>query len=97
MSLRYFLDKEAFDKIPDKAVIATGVTIDGPEGLHLANTNKQLRWVAKKGNADDWCVYAHLIEYPVEWVAARGDKVCDKRNIDNILKITDEIWSKYRF
>ncbi len=97
MNLKYYLDKEAFDKTPDGAVIATGETIDNPDGLHLANTDKPLRWVAKKGSADDWCVYAHLIEHSAEWILAHGDKVCTKRNIDNILKITDEIWSKYRF
>lgn len=51
MSLKYYLDNEAFDKIPDGAIIETGISIDSPVGLHLANTNKPLRWVAKKGDA----------------------------------------------
>lgn len=97
MSLKYYLDKEAFDKIPDKAIIETGISIDSPIGLHLAGTCKALRWVAKKGDADDWCVYAHFIQHDEMWVLAHGDKVCTKRNIDNILKVTDEIWAKYRF
>lgn len=98
MNLKYLLDEEAFNKIPDGEIIETGEIVDGEGGLNLSRSGRVLRWVAKKGFADDWCVYAHFSdEHSIASVTMHGDKVCDKRNIDNILKVTDEVWAKYRF
>lgn len=95
--LRPYLDKKAFDKVQAGGDIASGFANDCPEQLHLARTGKMLVWVAVKGHADDWCVYAHFHSNGIDFARSNGDKVISKSNIDNILEVTDEVWTKYRF
>jgi len=97
MPLKYYLDEVEFNKIPDGEMFATGRSVDSPEGLHMARTNRELIWVAKKGHANDWCVYVHFAEHGVQGVLSYGDKIYDKGNIDKLFVVTDEVWARYRF
>ena len=78
------------------ATLALGLALDNPEGLHMARTGGELVWVAVQGEIGDWCVYTHFSSHDIEFIKSQGDKVVDRRNIDNILDITDEVWARYR-
>lgn len=69
--------KKEFLIMPYSEVFATGTVINSPEGLYMTNSNigKEMTWVAKKGGADDWAMYAGWTENGVEWITASGDKV----------------------
>ncbi len=88
---------EVFNKIPDGTVFATGFTIDAPEGCHMTGSGEDLKWLAKKGYGDDWCIYIHRASNDYEWIERHGDKVTMRRNIEKLILIEDEVlWSKYR-
>lgn len=87
---------EIFDQIPNDEIFATGITTDGPEGLNMIRSGRELTWIAKKGIANDWCVYTHFSSNSIAMISMEGDKVRDRNNIDNILEINDELWERYR-
>lgn len=78
-------------------VFATKLSLDNEDGLFMANTGKELRWVAVRGRVYDWCIYCHFSEYDTEWIKRRGDKVHDKRNIKNLVICDDEALKMYRY
>ena len=41
-----------------RGIFAQGTFIDSPEGVNIANTKKEVRWVAVRGDIHDWAVYA---------------------------------------
>lgn len=78
-------------------IIASGETVDSPEGINMANTGKPLKWVLRLGYAGDWAVYCSSnITLSEDLVAFYGDKVRSRENINNILNISDEVWKNYR-
>lgn len=81
------------------AIIASGETTDSPDGLNISGSGAKIRWVLKLGYANDWAVYCTkdtIIFYNDEYIAAGGDKVKMRENINNILNISDEVWKRYR-
>lgn len=38
-------------------IFAVGEIVDGPNGANMANTGKMMRWVAVRGEVDDWAIY----------------------------------------
>ena len=91
------LTLKEFSKIPDGLVFAKGEIIDSPDGLHMSRSNKMLKWVAIKGYADDWCVYAHFADMGFSFVASQGDKVCDRENVQRVVPCDDEVFNRYRY
>lgn len=87
---------EEFNKVESGAVIKEGLTIDSPVGINMTNSGKELRYVVKKGWADDWCIYTHFSYYNGKTVAMSGDKVHDKDNIQRVFPCTDEMMDRYR-
>lgn len=93
------LIKDEFDKLTPGEVFATGVFPNSAEGLFMTDSNpgRMLRWVAKKGWGDDWCVYCYWDEWDVEQVAQSGDKVGTEKHIRKCVPCTDEVFKKYRY
>jgi len=89
-------DKQ-FENIKDGAVFAMGETTDDQYGLNMTGSSKNLKWVAVKGWANDWCVYTHWAENNWEFIAEQGDKVMDKLNIRRVLDISDQLMWRYRY
>ena len=77
-------------------IIGSGLAMDKIDGLYLAGTGNELRWVAVRGDIHDWAIYAHLSIYTVEWIMKHGDKVCQKENIKKLVPCTDEAFALYR-
>jgi hypothetical protein len=84
------------DMKPDE-IIATGTSNDSPDGLFMANTNRELRWVAVRGGIYDWCIYCHFADKDIEWIKRQGDKVCDERHIKKLVPCDDEAFEMYRY
>ena len=62
--------------MPAGTVFATGVVLDVPDGLFMANTGKELRWIACRGKGyHDWTIYCHFSEHSIKWIERHGDKV----------------------
>ena len=85
------------DNCLEGIVLASGLTTDDSNGLHITGSGKELRWVLKIGGNHDWAVYCLWAENTIDRVIQNGDKVCLRRNIKNIIEINDEVWKRYRF
>lgn len=64
-------------------VIAKGVLVDAPDGIHLTGTGNIVRWIAVRGNIYDRCIYAQNphygnMFYSYEEVRMVGDKITGK-------------------
>ena len=83
-------------------VFAKGVLNDSPEGINLANTGNDVRWVAKRGDIHDWTIYAQNPHYgELEWsyekVETNGDKIISTDNILKLINATPEALEMYRY
>jgi len=95
---KFRLTLNILDNAQPGIILATGVTIDNPDGLHISGSGKELRWVLKLGGINDWCIYTHWATNSIEYVRDHGDKVTQKSNILNIIDIDDEkVWKRMRY
>lgn len=92
------LTQKMLEQMPFDTVFATGLATDEPNGLFLANTGKQLRWVAVRGGfgSGDWAIYAHTADNDIEWIKRHGDKVHDESHIRRCVECDDEALARYR-
>lgn len=88
---------EQLKAMPPKTIFATGTAYDNPEGLFMANTKRELRWVAERGGIHDWTIYTHFSEHDAEWVRRHGDKVFGKEHIKKLVPCDDEAFAMYRY
>lgn len=92
---KFTMDK--LDSVPPGGALYAGYSVDSPEGINLANTGRQLKWIAIKGYNNDWCIYAHFSFLSYEAVASQGDKVTSPDNIKKLVPCTDEVFARYRY
>lgn len=87
------LDVKMLIDMPAGIMFATGVAMDEPDGLFLANTGKKLRWVAIRSNSQgDWAIYCHLASWSIDEVARNGDKVGTKNILDFAFHVMMKPW-----
>lgn len=91
------ITKEEFVAIPDGTIFATGVLPNSPEGIYMTESGGDLRWIAKKGYANDWCIYCHWSTSTIEYISYVGDKVTSPANILKCVPGAEEILSLYRY
>ena len=91
------LNMKSFSKIDYGKVFAKGEIIDNDEGLCFDRSGKMLKWVAVKGYADDWCVYAHLADNTFDFVKSYGNKVTMKENIQKVVPCEEDVFECYRY
>ena len=91
------LTVEKLKEIPKHSIFATGTAMDNALGLFMANTGRELRWVAVAGEIGDWCIYCHFAEWSIESIKRNGDKVCSERNIKMCVPCDDESFKRYRY
>ncbi len=91
------LTLEKLKELPKHTIFATGTFMDNDLGLFMANTGKELRWVAVTGEIADWCIYCHFADHDVEWIKRRGDKVCMESNIKMCMPCDDDAFKRYRY
>ena len=97
--IKPILSMQVFNSIKPGEVIAQGVANNHPNGLYMTDSNfgRELRWVALKGYANDWCLYCHWAnEHTWEGVIHQGDKIMSNIFIRNVLDVDDEVMKRYR-
>ena len=87
---------EMLNNSVDDQILAKGECFDNPEGLNMTTSNKMLRWVAKRGMINDWAVYTQWAYQDWDFILSQGDKVQDKKNLQNILSFSEEVYKQYR-
>ncbi len=94
------LTLELFKQIPDGDVFAMGILPDSLEGINMSGSGKLLRWIAKKGYANDWAIYCSFhdtpYEHSMEFIKAEGDKVHDTQNILACVNCDTKVLDLYR-
>ena len=90
------LDLQILKAMPPGTAFATGTALDNPDGLYMANTGKELRWVAIRGDKWDWAIYCHFVDSGIDWIKRFGDKVCDEKHIRKLVPCDDESYEMYR-
>lgn len=83
------------DMQPD-TIFAGGIITDNSEGVNLANTGQELRWVACRGGIHDWAIYAHTSDHDEQWVKQQGDKVHDRDSVQKLVPCDKEALEMYR-
>ena len=88
-----------FKKIPAGIVFASGRLKNEPEGLYMTDTRKgdELRWLAKKGYAQDWCIYTFWSEVADAKILSNGDKVISIEHINLCVPCDEKTFGAYRY
>ncbi len=88
---------EQLKAMPRGTIFATGITLDQEGCTFITGSGKELRWVAVRGDIDDWCIYCHSREESLEWIRRNGDKIKMKQHIRMLVPCTDEAFKQYRY
>lgn len=91
------LTKKEFEKLPFDTIFKKGEIDNSPTGLYMNNLGGKLKWVAKKGAINDWCIYTYWNDKTYDYVEQNGDKVHDDKNIKILVPCTDEVLDLYRY
>lgn len=90
----FVLTKKVFEEIPDgevfKIVTTKLQTVHDP-------FKSNLKFLCKKGHANDWAIYYGLSYTPEYAIASNGDKVMTERCIMQICPCDPEVLSRYRY
>ena len=90
------LTAKKLDTLPPGRVFAQGLTVDSPQGAHMAGTGKPLKWVAVTGWCGDWSIYVYFDTYTFQEVAEYGDKVHSTENIQRLVPCDKSALCRYR-
>jgi hypothetical protein len=93
------LTKKQLELLPPGTVFRVGVCINEPNDLYMTNDNldKELLWVAKRGQIHDWAIYVHWKERGQEFVTQMGDKLQNKELIQKLVSCDEEALALYRY
>lgn len=56
-----------------------------------------VRWIAVRGEVDDWAIYYGPRHYTDRQLEVEGSKLYDKRWIRRVIHITEQAYRRYRF
>lgn len=93
------LTLQEFEAIPEHRIFAHGITTNSPEGVFMtdANYDHTLKWIAKKGGANDWAIYIYWYGYDEDFIRDHGDKVVTEANIKKLVPCEESVFSRYRY
>ena len=89
------ITREDLKNMEPGTIFASGNIIDGENGVHLKNSGKLLRWVAVRGNVDDWSIYIDVASKDEEKVKNDGDKL-PKRVAISLIEGSKDFYDRYR-
>jgi len=84
------------EEIEPEVIFASGTAIDKEDELFMANTGKELRWVAVRGGIEDWAIYCDFSYKNNEWIKQWGDKIHSEKHIRLLVPCDDEAFALYR-
>ena len=93
---------EEFAGIDNGAIFAQGILLDDYSCYPIQATGNVVRWVAVKGDVEDWAVYyqdpslGHLVQ-EFDEVAMHGDKLYHPLWIMNLVPSVPEMMQLYRY
>jgi len=88
---------ELFAKMPPGVAMLSGILPNSPEGIFMTTDGGDLRWVAVKGFANDWCIYCGWSWNTIEHVISNGDKITMRSNILHCFELDEELLKLYRY
>lgn len=80
----------------EPGVFASGEVVDGPDGVNMTGSNRELRWVATRGGIHDWAIYIHEAYHSEEYVKNSGDKIHNREIVKKLVPCDDEALGMYR-
>jgi len=90
---------QQFDAIPDGETFAQGFALNDPDEIYMTDSRigEELRWVAVKGYAHDWCIYCLWAnESTFGMVERNGDKIRTREYILKLVPCDEEVYKLYR-
>ncbi len=91
------LTLELLKEMKPYTVFATGTALDNADGLFMSGSDKELRWVAVRGEIWDWCIYTLFADESIDTIRRVGDKVHMEENIKKCVPCDDEAFKMYRY
>lgn len=93
---------ELFEKIPNNSFFAKGFFVDDESGVNIAGTGNIVKWVAVKGDVEDWAIYFQnpfmgSFVQDFREIAEHGEKMYYIGDILSLMSITAEMMDLYRF
>lgn len=86
------------DAVPGSTLTTGTISDRAPvAGLFDATTERKVRWVAVKGDVNDWAIYCHGADKSEEWIKENGAKITDKKKIREIISCDDKMFASYRY
>ena len=81
------------------AIIDKGEAVNSPEGIFMTDSDigRAMRWVAKRGNIDDWAIYIHWAQHDYDYIKNHGIKVTGAKDIKKLVPCDDEAFKRYRY
>ena len=80
-----------------QGIFGKGEVIDSPQGINMSNSGEMLKWVAVRGEIEDWAIYCHFAGHSFDWVRKYGDKVFVETDIRKLIPCTNEAFALYRY
>lgn len=93
---------EMLSRIQEGAFFAKGFFVDDASGINIADTGNLVKWVAVKGDVEDWCIYyqnPHEGTFTKDFydIAINGDKLHYASHIMQLVYATPEMMNLYRY
>ena len=86
---------EKLKKMKPSTTFAHGKMSEDRTGLRWMLSDKQLTWVAQRGNIYDWAIY-YGDNDDLTWVKEHGDKLYNTITIRELVPCDDEAFKMYR-
>ena len=79
-------------------IFAHGIISNDIMGVWMSpnKTGESLSWVAVRGFVEDWAIYCHYSEHPIEWIAKYGNKLWFKDDVLKLVPCDDSAFKVYR-
>lgn len=96
------ITKQLLEKTDSFGVMVNGVVYDNEDGIKIWGNGDALVWVAVRGGAPDWAVYADTVsrasgrdETAIKYVSQYGIKLT-KSEAMKLVVADEHAWDKYR-
>ena len=96
------LTKNDLIKMTPGEIFERGIFNDSPKGINFSGTNNDVRWLAKRGEVEDWVIYVQNPHYGnLEWGYGRienyGDKLFNPESIQKLIQASPDAMALYRY